>query len=82
MASVFIGGVINAVIPIVSSLYGQRDFSGMGILMKTALRAQFAMNVVLLLVFEAFPQGILDMYNVAGEAWTLAITGLRIRFCF
>ena len=78
MASVFIGGVINAVIPIVSSLYGQRDFSGMEILMKTALRVQFAMNVILLLVFEAFPQGILAMYNVSGEVWPLAVTGLRI----
>ncbi len=78
MVSVFIGGVINAVIPIASSLYGQRDFSGMKILMKTAVRVQFVINLLILIFFELWPQGILAMYNVTGDILPLAETGLRI----
>ena len=78
MVSVFIGGVINAVIPIVSSLYGQRDYSGVKILMKTAALVQFAMNLAILLFLELWPQGILAIYNVTGESAPLAAAGLRI----
>ena len=78
MVSVFIGGVINAVIPIASSLYGQRDFSGMKMLMRTAIWIQFIINLLILLIFELWPQGILAMYNVTGDIVPLAKTGLRI----
>ena len=76
--SIFIGGVIDAAIPIASSLYGQRDFSGVRILMKTAIWVQFIANALFFAVFELWPQGILAMYNVAGEMVSLAISGLRV----
>ncbi|MBQ7159977.1 MAG: hypothetical protein IJS09_11240 [Treponema sp.] len=78
IASIFIAGVVQAVIPILSSLYGQRDFSGVKILMKTAVLVQFVANLFLILLFEFWPQGLIAMYNVTGEIVPLVITGLRI----
>ena len=78
MVSVFIGGVINALIPITSSLYGQRDFTGINILMKTATRIQFLANLIIFVFFEVCPQAILAMYNVPSDAAAMATTGIRI----
>lgn len=78
MVSILIGGVIDATIPMSASLYGQRDFSGIRILMKTAMTVQFAANLIALVFFEAYPQIVLNMYNVEGEMAAPAVTGLRI----
>ena len=78
MVSVLISGVIDAMVPIVSSLYGQRDFTGIRIIMKTAVKLQFLANLMFFMIFEIWPQGILAMYNVQGDAVPLAVTGLRI----
>ncbi|MBQ7266084.1 MAG: polysaccharide biosynthesis C-terminal domain-containing protein [Firmicutes bacterium] len=76
--SIFIGGVIDAAVPIASSLYGQRDFSGVRLLMKTAIWVQFITTILCFAVIEVWPQGVLAMYNVSGDMTPLAINGLRI----
>ena len=78
MVSILIGGVIDAMIPMSASLYGQRDFAGIRILMKTAMIVQFTANLIALVLFEVFPQFVLNMYNVEGDMVMPAITGLRI----
>ena len=78
MVSVFVSGVIDAMVPIGASLYGQRDFSGIRILLKTVLRIQFAANLAFLLFFELWPQGILALYNIPPEAAAPAAAGIRI----
>ena len=78
MVSILIGGVIDATIPMSASLYGQRDFAGIRILMKTAMTVQFTANLIALIFFEAFPKLVLDMYNVGGDMTEPAIIGLRI----
>ncbi len=78
MVSILIGGVIDATIPMSASLYGQRDFAGIRILMKTAMTVQFTANLIALVFFEAFPKLVLDMYNVGGDMTEPAIIGLRI----
>lgn len=77
MVSIFISGVIDAMIPLASSLYGQRDFTGVGILMKTANKMQFIADLIIFTFLELFPQSILAMYNVPNEAAALATTGIR-----
>ena len=78
MVSILIGGVIDATIPMSASLYGQRDFAGIRILMRTAMAVQFSANLIALVFFEAFPQIVLNMYNVEGDMVAPAMTGLRI----
>ncbi|MBR0146263.1 MAG: hypothetical protein IJM25_06335 [Eubacterium sp.] len=76
--SIFIGGILGAVIPLVAALYGQRDFHGMRILMKTGLKLQFIINMVLLLILELWPEVILWIYGVGGEDAQAAISAVRI----
>lgn len=78
MVSVFIGGVIDAMVPIGASLYGQRDFSGIRILLKTVMKIQLAANMAFFLFFELWPQGILAMYNVQADIAAPAALGIRI----
>lgn len=78
MVSVFISGLLDALVPIVSSLYGQRDFTGIRIIMKTAIKLQFLVNLIFFLFFEIWPQAILMIYNVQGDAAAFAAAGIRI----
>ncbi len=78
MVSILIGGVIDATIPMAASLYGQRDFSGIRLLMKTAMIVQFVSNALALAFFEIYPQIVLNMYNVTGDMAGPAVLGLRI----
>jgi len=76
--SIFLGGIISAMVPIVASLYGQRDFHGIHILMKTCLKLQFIVNLVLLLILELFPRLILRIYHVGQADADAASTAIRI----
>ena len=78
MVSVFISGVIDAMVPIGASLYGQRDFSGIRILLKTVTWIQFASNMAFFLFFELRPQGILALYNIQPDMAGLGTIGIRI----
>jgi len=76
--SIFIGGILGAVIPLVAALYGQRDFHGIRILMKTGLKLQFIINMALLLILELWPQIILWIYGIGGEEAEVATSAVRI----
>lgn len=78
IASILISGAIDAMIPIAASLYGQRDHNGLQLLMKRVLKVQFAMNILILALFEAFPNIMIKIYNVSPDYSAAAILGLRI----
>ena len=78
IASIAIGGIIGAMVPIAASLYGQRDFTGIKLLMKTVLKVQFMANVVLVVFFEVFPQGVMLMYNGSTLPYAETVLALRI----
>lgn len=76
--SIFIAGIIGAMMPIAASLHGQRDFVGMKILIRSVLRAQLIANAILIALLELFPQIILLLYNVQADYALPAVTALRI----
>lgn len=78
MVSIFIGGVIDATLPMAAALYGQRDFSGIKLLVRTAMIVQFISNAVALVFFEIYPQIIIHLYNVVDDMVEPALIGLRI----
>ncbi|MCR4684590.1 MAG: hypothetical protein K5649_03895 [Lachnospiraceae bacterium] len=78
IVSIAIAGVVCAMMPLVSALRGQRDFEGIRMLMKRAMRDQFIASVFLTLLFEAYPQMFLKLYNFSGSGEAGAILGLRI----
>ncbi len=78
IASILIGGAVDAMIPIAASLYGQRDHKGLQLLMKRVLKVQLFMNLALIALFELFPNLIIQIYNISSEYASIAATGLRI----
>ena len=78
IASIAIGGIVGAMVPIAASLYGQRDFNGIRILIDTVLKVQLAANIVLVVLFEVFPQGIMLMYNGSSLPYGETVTAIRI----
>lgn len=85
IASIAIGGIIGAMVPIAASLYGQRDYNGIKLLLNKVLVVQLVANLGLLVLFEGFPQLLLALYNVDGipiEEAKLAIRIFSIMFVF
>ena len=78
MVSVITGGVIDAMVPMAASLYGQRDFSGIRQVLRISVIAQFIANFAFFLFFEIYPRIVLDMYKVTEDIAPISITGLRI----
>lgn len=76
--SIFMGGIIGAMMPIMAALNGQGDYKGMRLLLKNVFLIQFVSNLVLVLILEIFPGIILFIYNVESELRDPAILGLRI----
>lgn len=77
--SIFIGGVLNAMIPIVAILFGQRDYNGIRLLMKNILKMEIILSIVLFIFFEAFPRIVFAVYNInAPEELEFGIPALRI----
>ena len=78
IASIMIGGIVQAMVPISAALYGQRDYNGIRLLMKTVLRVQFISNLILLIIFELFPGLVLALYKAEGLPQDAAYAGIRI----
>ncbi len=78
IVSIFQGGITDATVPIIASVYGQKDYSGIRIIMKTAARVQFAVNLAIVLIFELYPEIMLRLYHVEDGTKEAVITGLRI----
>ncbi len=78
IASIIIAGIVEAMLPIASSLQGQRDFNGIRILLRTVFRVQFLANLAFVILMEVWPQFILFIYNIPDAYRQDALLGLRI----
>ena len=78
IASIIIAGIVEAMLPIASSLQGQRDFNGIKILLKTVFKVQFLANLFFVILMEVYPQFILFIYNIPDAYRADALMGLRI----
>lgn len=78
IASIFIAGIIGAMMPIASSLQGQRDYAGVKELLKTVMKVQFIANIIIVAFLELFPDLILSLYNVHVSYRDAMVYGLRI----
>ena len=78
IASIIIAGITEAMVPIASSLQGQRDFNGIRILLRTVFKVQFLANLVFVALMEIWPQLLLAIYNIPEAFRDEALAGLRI----
>ena len=78
IASIAIGGIVGAMVPIAASLYGQRDFQGLKLLLRTVCIVQLIANIVLVAVFEVYPQGIMKIFNGSTLPYEDTVIALRI----
>lgn len=78
ICSFIIEGIIASMMPIVATLEGQDDSSGLRFLLRTALLVQLTAAVAITGSMELFPQMILAMYNVQGTLALPAARGLRL----
>jgi Na+-driven multidrug efflux pump len=72
------GCISNAMVPIAGVLKGQGDEKGVRLLMETVMKTQFAANMIMVVIFEAFPQIIMTAYNIHGDLTEPATVGIRI----
>ena len=77
--SIFIGALIGSVVPILSVLHGQKDYSGESGILRTAMTMQFIMALVIFLLLELLADPIASLYNITEPAQhVLAVRALRI----
>ncbi len=77
--SMFIAGASQTMMPIVGTLYGEKDTSGIRFTAYKALRVVMIACLVLVALFEAFPQEILFLFGVTGtEEIALGVQAIRV----
>ncbi len=90
LVSMCIAGCNGAMMPIIGMLYGEKDFSGVRILIKYVLRFALTLSGIFVLFAIFFPQIILSIYNVpdsliaSGEIalrlFSISLIGVTITF--
>ena len=90
VVSMCIAGCNGAMMPIIGMLYGEKDFSGVRILIKYVLKFALTLSGIFVLFTIFFPQIILSVYNVpdslisAGEIalrlFSISLIGVTITF--
>lgn len=78
IVTIFLGGTLNAMFPILSLINGQKDNSGIRFFMKRIYIYQFAASVILFFVFFLFPEQIMRVYNITDDGLSIGVTALRI----
>ena len=78
IASIAIGGIVGAMVPIAASLYGQRDFKGIRILLDKVLQVQLVANIVLVAFFEVFPRWLMELYNGSTLPYQETVFAIRV----
>ena len=88
--SMCIAGCNGAMMPIIGMLYGEKDFSGVRILIKYVFRFALTLSGIFVAFTEFFPQVILSIYNVpaaqieAGEValrlFSVSLLGVTVTF--
>lgn len=77
--SMFISGAAQTMMPILGIYYGEKDFTGVRMVLKRAFRILMICAVVVLIVLETAPGVLLAIYQVTSpEEVAVAIPALRI----
>ncbi|MBR3748155.1 MAG: polysaccharide biosynthesis C-terminal domain-containing protein [Selenomonadaceae bacterium] len=77
--SIFIGGIVQGAMPLLSVLHGERDFSGRHHMLKVSLLIEFVLVAAAVIWFEIAPQQAAEIYNITDPTTkALAMHGLRI----
>ncbi len=74
-----LAGVLQAFMPILSMLHTQEDRTGIGLMMRRVMRLVTFFDILFTILFVAFPQGLLFLYEVQDpETAAITITAIRI----
>lgn len=66
LASMFISGASQTMMPILGVLYGEGDYAGMRIIFRRSLHVLMAGTIVLIAILELFPQELLLLFGIQG----------------
>lgn len=78
VVSMCIAGCNGAMMPIVGMLYGEKDYSGVRILIKYVLRIALTLSGTFVVFAEFFPQIILSLYNLPSSLIESGEIALRL----
>ena len=79
IVSLVIGGVLQSFLPIVATLKGEEDYRGIRLCIRHAYLVMMGVMLVIVLLFELFPEPIGSIYNITSPSATvLTRTGFRI----
>ncbi|NLE26220.1 MAG: hypothetical protein GX625_12925 [Clostridiaceae bacterium] len=76
--SMFIAGVAQTMMPIVATLYGEKDFVGVRFTAKKALQVVITSAMILVIIFELFPGTVLKIFGIS-DAMELEMGSQAIR---
>ena len=91
LASMFISGASQTMMPMIGVLYGEGDFKGVRFVFKRALTVLMKATLLLVLLLELFPDSILRFFGVDGadhlamgveaiRLFALSLTGMAFTF--
>lgn len=79
ITSIFLGGLLCAMTPILAILYSQEDYNGVQLLTKNIIRIDMFISLVLFLFFEVFSVQVLNAYGITHtDDLKMGISALRI----
>ena len=78
VVSMCISGCNGAMMPIVGILYGEKDFSGVRLLVKYVLKFALTLSGAFVVFTQIFPQVILSLYNLPTSMTEAGETALRL----
>ena len=79
VVSIFVGALMGSFVPVLSVLHGQKDYSGEAGLLRSVMRGQLLISLVLFVLLEVFAAPIAALYNITDATQAaLAVRALRI----
>ena len=79
IVSILVCGGVNVLIPMVGTLYGQKDLHGIHYVMKNVIRFELISMVIAVILLQIFPQAVGIIYNVTDpQTAALCIEAVRI----
>lgn len=77
--SMFIAGAAQTMMPIVATLYGEKDYAGVRFTIRRTLKVIMLASITLVIVFELFPVAVLYLFGVRDAAeFKLGSQAIRI----
>ena len=77
LAALFVGGVVQTILPIIGVLNGEEDKNGIRMTMKTAFKFAFSAAIILCIVLEIGAGVLATIFALEGEAWEICRYAIR-----